>query len=717
MTIVFLFGSLLFWRLTAAQVQPSLKTTTKKLDKTQSGFSKKLAGYPMEKNGKDQLKRFIGTETDSIQQLIVNDPYMALSQKILALDCQSYLLDTLQSSLGNRAFNISLISESRENFIPIWQLMVTRRSCEAIMKPFKPQTAGFMAAVFRPFPQSDQLREIADLKTMEQKPQLIIPFLSSDTRFGYRDSLIFILANTQPEKLLSAFTDSRNEELKTVIRQNPYPLVKTLLGLYGKKNLTDFLPFLPQLTEGTMSFQEIETLRSQPCEYFKRLVDASISAKRSSLSLTRPDYQAPLKKYLKEYSIRFFTDIINMLHNETKEKDRFFVLDDLRPQDLYYIITYGENDLYTSSYLYTYRKLMGLMGQPGSDSLLRLVQFDQYRKFLLMAGRYNTLVPFLRQMSDGRMLDIIGKMMSGLEESAEDDLEDVINVAESFPGLMNDASLFSLVEAEIGNNYRRCRNISNTPGMKIYTLLDDLLKTIKAQQSDQPFTGLPVFARYYGIPYTQIQEPGGGISELALFYGDEDGRQSFSSFMTHFTDSRKWTVEKTEFWTRISSTGPNRLTIYANLPLPDEDKRDELARDTLTRFLKQQGIYPRILILRGHSYHMHESFNQLNKNTKLVIMGSCGSYTEIADILSKSPDAQVITSKQMGSMLVNEPIISLINDRLTSQLDLNWPAIWHELDNRFNNNRTLYDYFKAYIPPYKNIAQMAIVRYKQLNEQ
>ncbi|MBK7433853.1 MAG: hypothetical protein IPI66_08045 [Chitinophagaceae bacterium] len=68
-------------------------------------------------------------------------------------------------------------------------------------------------------------------------------------------------------------------------------------------------------------------------------------------------------------------------------------------------------------------------------------------------------------------------------------------------------------------------------------------------------------------------------------------------------------------------------------------------------------------------------------------------------------------------MLVNEPIISLINDRLTSQLDLNWPAIWHELDNRFNNNRTLYDYFKAYIPPYKNIAQMAIVRYKQLNEQ
>lgn len=700
-----------------AQVNPGLKTSINKLDKKQSGFSSKLSGYPLGKPGKDQLKRFIGTETDSIQQLIVNDPTMALSQKILALDCQSYLLDTLQSSLGNRAFNINLLSDSRESFIPLWQLVARQRSCEAIMKPFKPQTAGFMAAVFKPFPRSDQLKEIADLKLMEQHPELIIPFLSSDIHFGYRDSLIFILANTQPEKLLRALADSRNEDLKRVIRQNSYPLVQTLVGLSSLKDQSLYLPFLPQMADGRMTMPEIEALRAQPCAYFMRLVDAEMNGQNRSLAGNKPSYAVPLKNYLKEYSIRFFTDIINMLHDETREKDRYFVLDDLRPQDLYYIITNGENDLYTSSYLYTYKKLMGMMGDPGADSLLRLVQFDQYRKFLLMAGRYNTLVPFLRQLSDKKMMDMVGKMMAGLENADIDDLEDLINVAESFPGLVNDASLFRLAAAEISKNQLRCRDLGNTRGIKAYTLLNDLLNTIRAQQEDPPSPGLPLFAQYYGIPYRQLQEPDGSIHEMALFYGDEDGKQSFSSFMGHFTDGGKWSVERNEYWVKIRSNGPNPLTIFANLPLPEEEKQDEKARDSLSLYLKDNGIYPRVLILRGHSYHMHESFNQLHRNTKLVIMGSCGSYTEIADILAKSPEAQVISSKQMGSMLVNEPVISLLNDKLTSQLDLHWPAIWQDLESRFNSNKTLYDYFKAYIPPYKNIAQMAITRYKQLNEQ
>jgi len=77
----------------------------------------------------------------------------------------------------------------------------------------------------------------------------------------------------------------------------------------------------------------------------------------------------------------------------------------------------------------------------------------------------------------------------------------------------------------------------------------------------------------------------------------------------------------------------------------------------------------------------------------------------------------LISSKQMGSMQGNEPIIGLINDKLTSQLDLEWQAIWQGLESRFNANKALNDYFKAYIPPYKNIALMAITRYKQLNEQ
>jgi len=602
-----------------------LRSAIKKLDNTQSVFSRKLAAYPLDPGGKNRLKRFIGTETDSIQRLIVADREMAISQKILALDCQSFLLDTIQSSLGNRAFNLNLISDSRENFIPIWQLVAKQRSCEAVMKPFRPQTAGFMAAVFRPFPQSDRLQDIADLKLMEQHPQLIIPFLSSSVEFLYRDSLLQILAHTFPEKIHAALIESRNVELKKAIRLCPDPLVKTLVLTSELKNPGTYLPFLHLLARGKMSVAEIDVLRSQPCEYYKRLVDEEISTQANASPGNKYDYRVPLKKYLREYSIRFFTDIINLLHNELREHDRFFVLDDLRPQDLYYIITNGENDLYTSSYLYTYRKLMGQMGGRGADSLLRLVHFDQYRKFLLMAGRYNTLVPFLKQMRDDQMMDLLAKMMAGLENAEPGDLEEVINVAESFPGLLNDGSLMQLVNAEIRKNQTRCRKLPGMQGVKVYTLLSELLQTFAAQQIDQFSNVNPLYKQTYGIPYRLFAEPDGSINELALFYGDEDGKQSFNSFTSQFSDARKWTMEKSAYWIRIRSTAANRLTIYANLPLPDVDNEDKKARDSLSRFLKQEGIYPRILIHRGHSYHMHESFTHLNDQTKLVILGSCGS--------------------------------------------------------------------------------------------
>lgn len=716
--LYFCFRLLATWVCLIAEAQEisGLKLAMKKLDARQSGFNRNLATNKLDPGGKNQLKRFIGTETDSIQQLIVADQNMAVSQKILALDCQSFLLDTIQASLGTRAFNIGLISDIRENFIPLWQLMAKQRSCEAVMKPFKPQTAGLMAAVFRPFPQSDQLQDIADLKLMEQHPQLIIPFLSSSVDFFYRDSLLYILAYTLPEKIPAALNESKNEELKKIIRHNRNRMVKTLVMLSDRKNLGTYLPFLPRLAESKMSVQEIEALRSQPCEYFKELVNDAVATQANSTTERKYDYRVPLKKYIKEYSIRFFTDIINMLHDELREKDRYFVLDDLRPQDLYYIIANGENDLYTSSYLYTYRKLMSMMGDQGADSLLRLVHFDQYRKFLLMAGRYNTLVPFLKQMNDDHMMKLVTKMMAGLENTENENLEEAIIVAESFPGLLTDESLFHLVSTEIRKNQSRCRNLSNSHGMKVYSLLSELLNTLRDQQVEQTRSSIPLFNQYYGIPYCSFAGQDGNINELALFYGDDDGRQSFNSFISQFSDAKKWTVEKAAYWVRIRSTTPNQLTIYANLPLPDENNEDEKARDSLSSFLKHRGIFPRILIHRGHSYHNHESFNHLNANTKLVIMGSCGSYTEINDILEKSPGAQVISSKQMGTMSVNEPLIGIINDKLTSGYDLEWPAIWHDLERRFINNKTQYDYFKAYVPPYKNIALMAIARYKQLND-
>ena len=79
--------------------------------------------------------------------------------------------------------------------------------------------------------------------------------------------------------------------------------------------------------------------------------------------------------------------------------------------------------------------------------------------------------------------------------------------------------------------------------------------------------------------------------------------------------------------------------------------------------------------------------------------------------MDKSPAAQVISTKQIGSQKVNEPIIKIINDKLLNKKDLDWADIWNQVDNQLKSNKLAYDYFQEYVPPYKNIALLVATLY------
>ena len=77
-------------------------------------------------------------------------------------------------------------------------------------------------------------------------------------------------------------------------------------------------------------------------------------------------------------------------------------LDGLTPQELYYLIVLGEDEIYTSSYLNVYKRIFQRMRVPRSDSLLMSVNGDYFRKFIKMAAGYNTLNDFLAKMDNGK---------------------------------------------------------------------------------------------------------------------------------------------------------------------------------------------------------------------------------------------------------------------------------------------------------------------------
>lgn len=697
--------------ISVAQKKSDLKKATKRLNNAQSAITKSWIKNQADNSGREILNGFI-FQTDSLQKVILNDKSLSIGQKIMALNCQCYLYDTLQTEINKKTFNVNLLSESKEGFIPLWQTIRTEKSYDNMLTGFDAKTAGMMAVAFKDYPQAARMRDIATLKNLERTPEKILKFLSTNN-FSLRDSLIFIYGNNLPERLVTFIQESKNIDLVGAIRRHHNPLVQTLVLLATEKDFKTYLPFAAMLTEKRITIPEIITLRSQPSKYFKQIVDLEIANQQKLVEGKPVLYKVPTKLYLQQYAKMFFTDVVNSLHEESDEKARYFVYDDMRPQDLYFVITTGERELYTSSYLYTYKKLMGMFEKNKYDALFDLVKYDQYRKFLSMAGRYNTLTAFLQQMPRQSSAAIIKKLTKSLEADGNIDLEEIIDVAETFPGICTDENLSELTIKELKNNYARCVRSSSVNGMKVYNLLTEIFNVVKDEKAGNKANIPAFFTAYYKVSHQSLREKDGRINQLMLFFGDEDGKSSYASFLSNYSDASQWLIEKNPSWVKISSKKKYPVSIYANVPLSNDGGLDIQAQDELIQFLKDKQVEPRILILRGHSYHLTNSYKYFTPSIRLGLLGSCGGYNEIKDILEKSEQAQVISTKQVGSKQVNDPMLKLINNNLLEEQDLDWVAMWTTMDKQFKENKNIYDYFKEYVPPYKNIALLVTALYNK----
>ena len=89
---------------------------------------------------------------------------------------------------------------------------------------------------------------------------------------------------------------------------------------------------------------------------------------------------------------------------------------------------------------------------------------------------------------------------------------------------------------------------------------------------------------------------------------------------------------------------------------------------------------------RGHSYHLSSTLTKLPASAKIVVLGSCGGYNNLNEVLTICEDAHIISSKQVGTKTMNGPILQAINANLLNGVDIDWIAMWKELSARFQND-------------------------------
>ncbi len=390
---------------------------------------------------------------------------------------------------------------------------------------------------------------------------------------------------------------------------------------------------------------------------------------------------------------------INELH-EARDAVRFQLCDtgNMSSYELYTLIVYGEDELYTSSFLGLFNRLIERMEEESSYEFLHNLGRNKYRTFVKMCASYNVLPEFLSHMSIWEKRSLFNSFVGGLEKEVKA-LEQAVAVADTYGSLTDDDNK-TLFENALKKEYQSVR-WTNAEAKKLYGLLLELLHiNPESDELQEDLSGLAT------VTNASLLKDGQHIQQH-FFFDDEDGWASYATFIARFNRAGWRTINK-GYYVIIESTSGKKVKIYANKARKEYD-----GQDALKAHFKSSKRYPDVVVHRGHSYYANITIESITPNSDLVILGSCGGYNNISKVLDYAPNAQIISSKQVGTMFVNNELIFTICEYIRTGKDLNWEVLWPAVGKRLGQNTVAKQRFNDYLPPHKNLGAILIRNYRR----
>lgn len=547
-------------------------------------------------------------------------------------------------------------------------------------------------------------KNILVLKNCQQSPDNILNIIGNHLNLPFADSLITVVAHRNPDMIYDYL--GAGNELSQKIKKVNDALVQTIYQIEKLPGGRIYFAFLDEIYHKQITIDSIQKLKDTDDPFYKLLVNTEIKyAARMQMGDT-PYAKQVLTDKLKQKAVEHYINEINGLHEEPRDAVRFKVLDNLAPQDLYYLCVLGEDDIYTSSYLGVYNRIFPRMAIPRSDTLLAWVHDDFYKKFIRMAAAYNELDDFLKRMDKSTAQNLIKRFVNGLEKTTT--LEDAVDVADSYASI-NDPGIRSLMLKQVQQQLQYNQKKRNERGIVIYNILNTIFLSM------DPANHIDVSAKLgiipvYEMPLSLLKDASGKVIIQQFFYGDKDGKNIFNAFLANFNNGYWRVVNKPE-WVEVKSMKGTPIEIYANKPLDAQQDLDDAAQQHLYSYLDSANIEPTVVIHRGHSYYVNSTIKRLFPSAKVVLLGSCGGYNSLNDVLKICPESHIIASKQVGTGVVNMALIETITETLRQGKNLDWAKIWSGLQNKFTGGYK--EKFDDYVPPQNNLGAMFIMAYNK----
>lgn len=671
---------------------------------------------------KQQVKDALILGVDQLQKQIETDTTQTTNTKKKYLRNTEYMLRGFNDNWSKKDFSPSIAPELLIAYKNCIELDKNNESIKPVIVANSYPVGKILVECFlypseNPGVASSKIELIR--KYCGLHPEEIFSVLRYNTSYSFTDSLIKIAGYRDIPKLYD--NAQARTSLSNRIRNHPDSLIRTVGAIALSKSGRLYFPFLDDLLSGKITMAEIDQVKENDLAYYRLMVKtrigyaARVLAPAKDTAREMKSLTDMMMRKAKEYFIRE----INALHSENNESVRFRRLEGLTAPELYYLAVLGEDEIYTSSFVKgVYPRIFQRMSNPKGDSLLMSVNGDYFRKFIKMCAGYNTLNDFLSRMDKGNDNVLMKSFVIGLEKTSG--TEEAVDVADSYSSIVDkNPMLAAFIQKEAKWNYEKNNQNTNKRGSVIYNILKVLFESADTTSKIDLSKTLGI-EPVYSVDYTKLRDDSGRVVMQVFFYGDEDkdGQMSFSSFMGSFRNRADWKISENAKWVSISTTKGKPILIYANRPLYSSkgEDLDEDAINQLSNFLFDKKLKPTIYVHRGHSYHVKSTMKRLMPSAKIVILGSCGGYNNINEVLSISGDAHIISSKQTGTMHVNEPIIQAITNVLMPGKNVDWLSMWKELTAKFPSGDAR-EKFDDYIPPYKNLGAIFIKAYRRAMEE
>lgn len=379
--------------------------------------------------------------------------------------------------------------------------------------------------------------------------------------------------------------------------------------------------------------------------------------------------------------------VLNDLHNEP-DAARYKSIQPCSAKELYSLLVYTEDEIFTSTFLYLFPQLLEKMDTDGW-SFLQSMNLNQFRTFIKMCAGYGKLEIWLGTMEEADQGSMLRAMCSDLQTGGQL-LEEASAVITTYESLPNE-TLRETFRNYTDESYRNA--LLSRGNALVYEVLLDIMRNGVGE-------GITT------IRHKELFKDGKHVQQH-FFYDDDDGIRSFAAFLNYFK-SVNWKTDDRGSYVVIESTGEYPVTIYANKP-----KFEKAGQLAIAAIFKSVRRWPDIVIHRGHSYYADIAIETITPNAQIVFLGSCGGYNNINSVLDRSADAHIISSKQIGTLKVNNEVTLRLCNLLAAGKDISWPSLWVDLSNEFQTDAFALERFQEYIPPHQNLGAHFIKAYKE----